>query len=126
MELYSLQVASITLYCGMFYITGRNYEYMNNNVLKWFFLTFLVLPNVLFAVYWLLFLLLEILKVVHQKSRLLFRICTLGLVDYEKFKLRYPLQTLNKDYANYLQKTLSPGKSRKNESEDGPKEEQVE
>jgi hypothetical protein len=31
MESYSLLVCGVTLYAGMFYITGRNYTYMNQD-----------------------------------------------------------------------------------------------
>jgi hypothetical protein len=30
MENYSLQVAAVTIYTGMYYVTGRHYTYMSN------------------------------------------------------------------------------------------------
>lgn len=84
MENYSLQVAAVTLYSGMFYVTGRHYDYMNKNELNWFFLAMIVLPNMIFTVYWALMMRIEILKEVHKfKKPLLFRILACG--SYKKF-----------------------------------------
>ena len=52
MEVYSLQVSAITLYAGMYYVTGEHYSYMDNNGLAWFFLVFIVTPNAVFILYW--------------------------------------------------------------------------
>lgn len=60
MENYSLQVAALTLYQGMFYVTGSSY--MDDNVISWIFLITIVSPNAAFFVYWVLMMRIEILK----------------------------------------------------------------
>jgi hypothetical protein len=100
MELYSLQVATITMYCGLFYITGQHYTYMNNDILKWFFLVFLVVPNIIFFGYWIIFMHLEFAKYVVVKSILGFRIITCRIFEVERFKERF------------MQATISPTKKR--------------
>ena len=52
MEHYSLQVSSLTMYGGMFYITGTHYSYMNNNWIRWFFMLLIIIPNIIFLLYW--------------------------------------------------------------------------
>ena len=52
MEHYSLQVSSLTMYGGMFYITGTHYSYMNNNGIRWFFMLLIIIPNIIFLLYW--------------------------------------------------------------------------
>lgn len=89
MELYSLQVASMTMYCGLFYITGAHYSYMDNNILKWFFLICLVVPNVLFFVYWVVFMHLEFAKIFVEKSIIVFKIITCNIFKVDKFKDRF-------------------------------------
>ena len=68
MEIYSLQVSAITLYAGMYYVTGQHYSYMDNNGLAWFFLTFIVTPNIVFLLYWVYFMRVEILKEVYNRK----------------------------------------------------------
>ncbi len=66
MENYSLQVAAVTIYTGMFYVTGRNYTYMKIDGVSWFFLVCIVLPNLIFLVYWALSMRIEVIKTVYK------------------------------------------------------------
>ena len=68
METYSLIVAIITMYAGMFYVTGRWYDYMNKYGLKWFFFFTIVIPNILFLAYWLYYMGIELIKVLIDKK----------------------------------------------------------
>lgn len=52
MEHYSLQVTSLTIYAGMFYITGSHYSYMQGDGVKWFFIFVIVIPNGIFFLHW--------------------------------------------------------------------------
>jgi len=65
MENYSLQVAAVTIYTGMFYVTGKNYSYMKIDGVSWFFLVCIVLPNLIFMVYWGLSMRIEVIKTVY-------------------------------------------------------------
>lgn len=66
MENYSLQVAAVTIYTGMFYVTGKNYSYMKIDGVSWFFLVCIVLPNLIFLVYWGLSMRIEVIKTVYK------------------------------------------------------------
>jgi hypothetical protein len=68
MENYSLLVAAVTIYTGMFYVTGAHYDYMNDQGVSWFFLVCIVLPNVVFITYWLVNMRIEILKVLYKRN----------------------------------------------------------
>ena len=86
MEAYSLIVVIITMYTGMFYVTGRHYDYMENEGLSWFFLIILALPNMVFFIYWFLKMRLEVLKMVRAKNKpKLFRIVSCCLENYDIF-----------------------------------------
>jgi hypothetical protein len=50
------------VYTGMFYITGKNYDYVNNEGISWFFLVCIALPNVIFVLYWAYFMRIELIK----------------------------------------------------------------
>jgi hypothetical protein len=52
MEALSLVVCVVTMYSGMFFVTGRYYTYMLNNGVRWFFFICVLLPNILFLLYW--------------------------------------------------------------------------
>ena len=67
MENYSLQVAAVTIYTGMYYVTGKHYTYMSNQGVSWFFLVCIVLPNLIFLVYWAYHMRLEVLKALYSK-----------------------------------------------------------
>ena len=41
------------MYAGMFYVSGRHYEYMKGNGVKWFFVIVILVPNFAFFAYWL-------------------------------------------------------------------------
>ena len=58
----------MTVYTGMFYVTGSHYSYMNNQYLSWFFLACIVVPNVIFLAYWAFNMRLEVIKEVHKKN----------------------------------------------------------
>jgi len=66
MESYSLLVAAVTIYTGMFYVTGKHYTYMKIDVVSWFFLICIVLPNFVFIVYWAFSMRIEVLKAVYK------------------------------------------------------------
>ena len=75
MESYSLQIASLTLYIGMFYVTGQHYAYMEGDAVSWTFLTLLVVPNILFFGFWVLKMREELLKMLYKLDKpLLFRL----------------------------------------------------
>ncbi len=65
MENYSLQVSAVTVYTGMFYITGKNYDYVDNQGISWFFLVCIALPNILFVLYWAYYMRIEIMKKIY-------------------------------------------------------------
>ena len=69
MENYSLQVAGVTIYTGMYYVTGKYYSYMKINGISWFFLICIVLPNFVFLIYWALSMRIEVLKIVYNISK---------------------------------------------------------
>jgi hypothetical protein len=69
MESYSLQVAAMTIYIGMYYVTGKNYDYMKLDGVSWFFLICIVLPNLVFLVYWALNMRIEVLKSVYKITK---------------------------------------------------------
>lgn len=52
----------------MFYVTGEHYTYMQDDALSWFFLICIVLPNVVFIVYWVICMRLAVLKMIHKKN----------------------------------------------------------
>ncbi len=87
MEYYSLICVAITMYAGMYYTTGQHYSYMdNNNELKWFFLLVIVLPNLIFLIFWLYHMRIDLLRVVHRKNKpRLFKIAAFGQYDYDEF-----------------------------------------
>ena len=90
MELYSLMVCIITMYAGMFYITGRNYTYMNSDGIKWFFLACICMPNLVFFCFWIYNMAIELLKfLLATKSYKIFRFITFGSLDIDKFKDKY-------------------------------------
>jgi len=59
-------VAAVTIYTGMFYVTGKHYTYMKIDVVSWFFLICIVLPNFVFIVYWAFSMRIEVLKAVYK------------------------------------------------------------
>ena len=68
MENFSLLVAIVTIYTGMYYVTGRHYTYMDNQGVSWFFLICILLPNVVFLLYWLHHMRIEILKILYRAN----------------------------------------------------------
>jgi len=85
-----VQVTSLTMYAGMFYVTGSHYTYMEGNRgLKWFFILLIIVPNSVFFLYWLDLLRIEILKLALDKSKKLFSLISLGLLDEQEFTKKY-------------------------------------
>ena len=81
-------VAAITVYAGMFYVTGTHYSYMNNQGVSWFFLLLLLFPNIVFFSYWVMMMRIEILKELHKLNMpKLFRVLAFehAEVFYEKY-----------------------------------------
>jgi hypothetical protein len=68
MENYSLQVAAVTVYTGMYYVTGRHYNYMSNQTVSWFFLVCIILPNIIFLIYWVYNMHIEVVKILYQNK----------------------------------------------------------
>ena len=63
---------------------------MNNNILKWFFLVFLVMPNIIFFGYWIHHMVIEFLIIIFNKSQKLFKIVTFCCCcKPEEFKRKY-------------------------------------
>ena len=89
MEIYSMQVSALTMFAGIFYVTGSHYTYMKNDGLKWFFLCVIVVPNIAFLLYWLNAMRIEFFKLVFQKSKRLFNLLTCGYVNIDKFEDKY-------------------------------------
>jgi hypothetical protein len=79
------------MYCGLFFITGTHYTYMDKNALRWFFLVCLIIPNMVFLLYWFFNMNVELLKELYGRKLLYFKIATCGLLNPEKFKQKYML-----------------------------------
>jgi hypothetical protein len=62
-------VAAVTIYTGMYYVTGKDYDYMKINGVSWFFLICIVLPNLVFLAYWGHNMRIEVLKSVYKISK---------------------------------------------------------
>ena len=96
MESYSLIVACLTMYTGMFYVTGSHYSYMENDGASWFLLIVLILPNLVFFIYWFTKMRIEILKIVYNLKRpWLFKIISCGVERYELFAEKYLTKNAN-------------------------------
>jgi hypothetical protein len=89
MENYSLQVAAVTIYTGMYYVTGRHYTYMSNQAVSWFFLTCIVLPNLIFITYWLYHMRLEVLKAIYKKNVKPWMFATVAWTGRDEFYEKY-------------------------------------
>lgn len=86
METFSLVVCVVTMYSGLFYVTGIENSYMDNDGLKWFFFVCVISPNLVFFYFWLYHMRLEILKMMIESKRLgLFRLLTCGRITVDKF-----------------------------------------
>lgn len=97
LQLSSIQVTSLTMYAGMFYVTGSHYTYMQGDGgLKWFFVLLIILPNSAFFLYWANLARIEVLKLAMNKSKRLFSIVSCGLVDASDFEKLY-CQTCDPD-----------------------------
>lgn len=91
MEHYSLQVTSLTIYAGTFYITGGKNSYMQGDGVKWFFFFLIVVPNCAFFLHWVNQMRIEILKMALNKGKRLFKLLSCGLIDAEEFHKRHIL-----------------------------------
>lgn len=86
MEHYSLQVTSLTIYAGTFYVTGGDQSYMKGDGVKWFFFFLIILPNCAFFIHWMNQMRIEVLKMALQKGKRAFNLISCGLVDAEEFR----------------------------------------
>ena len=68
METFSLYAAALTMYSGMFYVTGQHYDYMNNDTAKYFLLFVVSSPNIIFVLYWLHHMRIELMKELFKKK----------------------------------------------------------
>ncbi len=50
----------------MYYVTGKYYDYMKIDGVSWFFLICIVLPNLVFLVYWAFYMRIEVLKNIYK------------------------------------------------------------
>jgi hypothetical protein len=66
MESYSLQVAAVTIYTGMYYVTGKYYSYIKIDGFSWFFLICIALPNFVFLIFWVISMRIEVLKIAYN------------------------------------------------------------
>lgn len=73
----------------MFFITGAHYSYMNSNFLRWFFFLFILTPNVMFFVYWLHHMRIEVLKMLYVRNARIFRILSCNMYKGDSFQERY-------------------------------------
>lgn len=89
MEHYSVQVQTLTLYVGMFFVTGSHYTYMKNIGAETFFLILIIAANFGFMLYWLNSVRIEILMLALNHSRKLFKLLSCNLINAEKFKKSY-------------------------------------
>ena len=86
MELYSIQVISLTMYAGMFYATGSHYSYMKGNSVQWFFYLLIIIPNLAFIAHWLNCMRIELLKITCVNNKRMFKIISVGLIDIKKYR----------------------------------------
>ena len=99
MEAFSLVVAIITMYAGMFYVTGRWYHYMDKNGLKWFFFFTILVPNVTFLGYWVYYMGIEVIKFMIDKGWLkAVQFITCKKLDTKKFVERYSSMHIGERY----------------------------
>ncbi|CDW73676.1 UNKNOWN [Stylonychia lemnae] len=89
MELFSLQVNAITMYGGMFYVTGSHYNYMDSESLKYFFLLLILIPNLLFLIYWMYHMRIELLKILFVKNKTIYTYMSCNLYKDEDFERMY-------------------------------------
>ena len=61
-------MAAVTIYTGMYYVTGKHYTYMSNQAVSWFFLVCIILPNAIFIAYWVYHMRLEVIKGLYKKD----------------------------------------------------------
>lgn len=120
MEHYSLQVTSLTIYAGMFYVTGHEHAYMQGNSVKWFFFFLIVLPNLFFILHWLNQMRIEILKMAFMRGKRMFKLVSLGLVDPQSFEKRHMM--FNDDNVEHYDRSVkySPGQEKSSETTPGP------
>ena len=69
METNSLVVCILTLYFGMYYVTGAHYTYMDNAGVSWMFLILIIVPNLYFFGFWVLKMRIEVLKMVYKMNK---------------------------------------------------------
>lgn len=97
MEHYSLQVTTLTMYAGMYYVTGIHYTYMQGDGVKYFFLLIVVLPNLIFLYYWCNMFRIEMLKIALMRGRGTFKMLTCGLIDVDEFEKTHMLEDIDEN-----------------------------
>ena len=76
------------MYAGMFYVTGSHYTYMRGDGgLKWFFVLLIIVPNSAFFIYWINMMRIEVLKLALARSKRIFSLISLGLIDSKEFEM---------------------------------------
>ena len=88
MEGLSLICSLFTIYTGLYYLTGKTYHYMDQESLKFTLLFCLVIPNLLFFGFWLRSMRLALLDMSFDRSPLLFKCLSLGMIKSSEFKDR--------------------------------------
>ena len=115
MELYSLMTACMTMYGGMFYVTGKHYHYMEPLSLGWVFLVLILFPNLLFLCYWGYHMRVEVLKLMYHNYPRAFKYVTCNYYKEDDFERKYMSeQTTNPTHGDFPQRSKA--------YEDGPGE----
>lgn len=86
LESRSLLANTIFIYNGMFYITGNHYGYMDKKIFKYIFFVTILCPDIGYYYYWYLIMKTEILKVVIQHNKTVFRFLTFGRISVKEFQ----------------------------------------
>ena len=90
MELLSLCVAALTMYSGMYYVTGSHYDYMDNDAVKYFLMFVVAAPNISFFIYWTYYIRIELLKELFKKKYFtMITVFTLRRYNEQKFFEKY-------------------------------------
>jgi len=90
LETLSLLVSISVSYCGMYYVTGAYYVYLDEtSPIKWLFLCIIFVSFVGYNCYWLTFVLIELIFSISTTSEKAFRILTLDQISPEDFRRKF-------------------------------------
>jgi hypothetical protein len=90
LNIFSQVTQLIMLYNGMFYITGLGKWYMDpDNGVDWAFLLVIIIPSLVFFFMWMNAVRLQLMIILFNKNRTLFKALTLNLINMNTFKARY-------------------------------------